>query len=96
MPRFVRTKAARTDLRQIVIFIARDNPTAAMNWLAGIEQLFELLASQPLIGKLIRSARLGTIRRISHGAYVVYFRPADQGVQILRVIHGARQHDDLI
>ncbi|MBL8830615.1 MAG: type II toxin-antitoxin system RelE/ParE family toxin [Planctomycetaceae bacterium] len=96
MPRYVRTTNARTDLRQIAIYIARDNPSAAMTWLAGVEQLFGLLASQPHIGELIRSDRLGTIRRISHGAYVVYFRPVEQGVQILRVIHGARQHEDLI
>lgn len=44
--------AARSDMLDIVVFIARDNPRAAEDWLAAIEERCRVLAGHPLTGEL--------------------------------------------
>ncbi|MBL8827289.1 MAG: type II toxin-antitoxin system RelE/ParE family toxin [Planctomycetaceae bacterium] len=70
--------------------IAADNPAAAYDWLVTLEELFGTLASQPLLGERYQSRRWGPLRRFCHGNYVIYYRPIAEGVDILRVVHGAR------
>jgi toxin ParE1/3/4 len=96
MPTVVRTPAAIEDLKEIVGYIAFDNVAAAAKWLDEMEALFALLATQPLMGTELQSRRHGPIRQHAHGQYVVYFRGAGEGVEIVRVLHGARDHRSLI
>lgn len=93
MPRLQRTQQARRDLRAIAVHIARDNPSAATNWLYDIERRFELLMTQPLIGQRLETRRLGIVRRDYFGDYIIYYRPYKDGVRIVRVIHGARDQE---
>jgi plasmid stabilization system protein ParE len=75
------------DLRKVALWISRDSPDAAVRFLTSAEETFELLRSQPGIGRL-RSFSLpgGSLIR----NYVVYYLPMKQEVQILAVLHGAR------
>lgn len=91
MPTVTRSPTATKELRRIVDHIAVDNPVAADQWLDEMSELFELLASQPLIGQLLRSRGRRELRRHSHGNYVIYYRPVHDGVQIVHVMHGARE-----
>jgi toxin ParE1/3/4 len=91
MANLVRTPKADQDLEQIVRFIAKDNLRAAFHWIEEIEALFQVLATQPEIGERWQSRRLGELRRHAFGRYVVYFQPIDGGVEIIRVVHGARE-----
>jgi toxin ParE1/3/4 len=36
------------------------------------------------------------VRRSSVGNYVIYYRPIEDGIQVLRILHGARQPEDLV
>jgi len=47
--------AAQSDLLDIAVFIARDNPHAAENWLAAIEERCRLLADQSFLVVLSKS-----------------------------------------
>jgi plasmid stabilization system protein ParE len=96
MPHVVRTEETLADLRHIASYIAQDNPAAASAWLDDMEQLFSVLATQPRIGKRMRTKRLGTVRQFSRGNYVVYFKWLADGVEILRVLYGARDHKRLV
>ncbi len=96
MPQIRRWSRAEQDLAEVVRHIARDNATAALNWLDKIETLFRLLAIHSEIGERINTPRFGFVRRYTLGNYVVYYRPIFDGVEILRVLHGARDHDRLI
>jgi toxin ParE1/3/4 len=96
MSRVVRSVRANRDLRLIVRHIALNNLSAAVHWLVSIDELFDLMAAQPYVGEAIQTRRLGRVRRISHGNYVVYFRPIRDGVHIVRVYHGARDQEKLI
>lgn len=95
MPQVLRSAEARLDIRGIVWHIAQDNPAAAENWLGEIEHLFSTLASQPFIGERTRTRRFGVVRRFSRGFYLVYYRPLETGVEILRVVHGLRDQTRL-
>jgi toxin ParE1/3/4 len=90
MTKVIRSPKAVTDMQGIAEHIAADNPTAAYAWLESIESLFRTLATQPMMGERYQTRRWGLLRRFCHGNYVVYYRPINDGVDVLRVIHGAR------
>jgi len=96
MARVERSPEARLDLRAITSHIAQDNPSAALKWLDEMEGLFITLAAHPRIEERLQTRRFGDVRRFSRGNYLVYFRPLATGVQILRVVHGARDQDQLV
>ena len=80
---------ARIDLRKIWQYVAEDNPKAATRLLRRIEARFKMFSRQPLIGEPCFDLGDG-IRRHSFGNYVIYYRPTDDAVHILHVLHGAR------
>ncbi len=96
MGRVYLTANASDDLDEIADHIALDRPSAAENWLRLTYQLFDLFAAQPGMGEMFSARSAGIVRRFSHGSYVVYFRPMNDGAEILRVLHGARDHDKLV
>ena len=96
MPITIYTLEAEQDLEQLTQYIARDNLLAAMKWLDETRATCDLLATQPAIGQRIQTKRFGAIRRHVAGNYLIYYRPAAGGVEILMVIHGARDQKRLI
>jgi len=96
MPVVRRLPRVERDLNEIVSYIARDKLSAALSWLDATEALFSLLAAHPELGQLYQTKRYKHARRHAHGNYVVYFRPIRGGVEILRVLHGARDQGKLI
>lgn len=87
---------AEQDLKDIVEHIARHNVTAALEWLDRTEGLFAILASQPELGEPMTTRRFGDVRRHTASNYLVYYRFADDGVQVLRVLHAARDQEPLV
>jgi len=88
------TIRARADLDNIWLFIARDRPSAADQLLDKFGRVFEDLARHPQMGE--SRPELGRrIRAFSVGSYVIYFQTVDAGVEIVRIIHGARNVTDL-
>ncbi len=55
-----------------------------------------LLATSPEMGELRTEFSTGTYRSFSVGNYVIYFKPAVDGVRVARVLHGSRDHGDLL
>ena len=96
MPTVRRTPRVEQDLRQIVDFIAKDNLSAALSWLDETEALFRLLATQPEMGQRRQTKRFKRTRRHAHGNYVIYYRPITDGIEIFRVLHGARDQGKLL
>ncbi|HEY5313233.1 MAG TPA: type II toxin-antitoxin system RelE/ParE family toxin [Pirellulales bacterium] len=90
MPAVRRKSRADPDLARIVDFIAQDNLSAALAWLDNVEALFRLLASQPEMGQRRKSRRFNDAQRHSHGMYVIYYRPITGGIEVLCVLHAAR------
>jgi toxin ParE1/3/4 len=84
-----RTAQAEEDLIGIWIYIAQDNPEAANRVLDDIEQRFHALADNPLMGRL-RPDIAPELHYFAVGSYLILYRTVEDGIQIVRVIHGAR------
>lgn len=86
---YVVSPRAETDLDEIWRYIAKENVPAADRLLDRLHQTFRMLARQPLMGQLREDLR-PMLRGFVVGNYVVFYRPTFKGIEIVRVIHGAR------
>jgi toxin ParE1/3/4 len=84
------------DLANIADYIGRDNPGAADRFLSAVENCFALLRQNPGIGRRrsfsqpgIRSWPVGNFRN-----YLVFYMPRADEVQILAVLHSARDVEE--
>ena len=82
--------SARQDLADIFDYIARDKPIAAGNWVSKIEEKCELIATTPEFGE-VRPELGGGIRSSTLGRYVIFYRPIENGIEVLRFIPGDRE-----
>jgi len=88
-PAVGKSPQAFRDLDDIAAFIALDNPPAAIRFLELLERKFLLLAERPHIGRL-RSELATGLRAFPVEAYVIFYRQTVTGIDIVRVLHGAR------
>ena len=86
--------AARSDLEEIWIYIARDNPDAADRLIRAVVARFPKLAATPGIGWQ-REELSPRLRSFPVGNYVIFYRPTKDGIEIVRVLHGARDFPPL-
>lgn len=91
MKRIVWSYTARADLRAIHDFIARDSRLYARRMVDRIRKSVERLKHHPLSGGMVSEWEREDLREILVGNYRVIYRPEAASVQILTVIHAARQ-----
>lgn len=91
MARVVRTPLARRDLKEIGRYIARESGSRsiALRFLDRIEARAETQAGQPRLGER-RPDLDAEVRCFPVGSYLVFYRPLHQGIELLRILHGAR------
>ena len=94
MPRITRRPLAAADIFDIWDHIAEDNLTAADHWTDQLDEKFGLLATQPLMGRA-RDELLPGLRSFPVGRYVVFYEPIDNGIDVVRVLHGARDVEEI-
>ena len=90
--------AAEQDLLDILEYIGRDNPDAALYFVDRVDQAIGRLALFPKSGRQPRDARL---RRLGYRVlvvddYLVFYVLTGRTVQVRRVIHGARRYEFLL
>ena len=86
---------AAADISENAEYIARDKPDAAYRWVETIEATCELLANNPDMGQERMTRSLGKCRSFVSGNYVIFFRGAPDGVEIVRVVRGERDIEHL-
>jgi toxin ParE1/3/4 len=86
---------AEEDLLQIWLFVARDSISSADRLLDEIDKKCRLLADHPAIGPARREAG-PDIRVLFVRKYLVLYRIRRRRVEIVRVVHGARDLQDLL
>ena len=90
MGRIDRTVRADLDYRNIYHYIAQDNVTAAVRFLTKLDEKLVLASDMPLAGAtrpdLGRNVRSWPVEK-----YLLLYRPIEGGIELLRVIHGARK-----
>jgi toxin ParE1/3/4 len=88
--KIVVSPAAESDLNDILDYIARDKPDAAVRWVARIRNTFESIATNPEIGERRPEFKSGEFRSSLVGNYVIFYRPIREGIEVARVVRGER------
>lgn len=88
MPKLTFSRLAEEDLSSIAEYIARDSKEAARRFVSFLETKCLLLSESPLIGRSRNDIRHG-IRTFPVKTYIIIYRPIDDGVEIVRVLHSA-------
>lgn len=84
--------AAEDDLEEIGDFIARDNPQRALTFIRHLREKCAKLAAMPESAP--RRPNLGSeIRSRPAGNYVIFYRPVDGGIEVIRILHASRDLD---
>lgn len=89
MPRVFRTRRARQDLIGIWRYVADDDPDAADRLLDTLDSRCASLNEHPQLGPARDDIRPG-MRCLVEGEYLILYRTVDEGVEIVRVVHGKR------
>lgn len=89
------------DLSDLATYIAEGDLEAAERFLVAAEETFKLLGEMPGIGKVrecFNSNLVEVRQRAIKGFrnYLIFYRPLDGGVEILRVVHGARDIEAIL
>ncbi len=92
MPRVTRRPLAEADVLEIWDYIADDGIAAADRWVDRLDKQFQVLAMQPMMGRA-RDELAPGVRSFPFGRYVVFYLPLDGGIDVVRVLHGARDID---
>ena len=86
--------AARVDLLDIALRIAEHSPDRAFTYVDEIEAKAHRIGDFPHAGPP-RFHWGADVRIAIHGPYLLVYRVRDETVQVLRVVHGARNLDAL-
>ena len=85
---------AEIDLLDIALYIATENPRASDDFAHELDDKFSLLLTQPEMGRA--RPELGKkLRSFPIKNYVVFYDPTPEGIFIVRVIHGARDVENI-
>lgn len=86
---------AEADLEGVALCIAADNPLAARNWLNDIYLPCQRLGATPGMG-IARFDVRPNLRLFPVGSYLILYQGIAEGVEIVRVLHGARLWQELL
>lgn len=95
MPRLLKKPEAENDLDEIWWHIAQDSLHNADRFLDRIEERCWALADFPQMGASRDELKAG-LRSHPVGNYLIFYFPLEDGVDIIRVIHGSRGIENLL
>ena len=91
MNEFTVDPAVNRDLAAIwdYIAVANHSPAAASRLVRTLYGKFAMLAAQPLMGES-RDDLGENVRAFVAGSYLILYRPVRNGIEVLQVVHSAR------
>lgn len=94
--RVVITEGAKRDLIAIGEEIRREAPTRADPFVQALLDHCEQLADLPRRYPLVPRYEDRGIRRCVHGNYLIFYRVHPERVDVIHVVHGARDYEALL
>jgi toxin ParE1/3/4 len=88
------SRFAKQDMENIVVYVAEHNLVASQKLIKELMRKFDLLSENPKLGTL-RNTYIVGMRSFPYKRYVIFYFPTENGIEIFRVIHDARDIDDL-
>ncbi|MTJ28487.1 type II toxin-antitoxin system RelE/ParE family toxin [Aphanizomenon sp. UHCC 0183] len=96
----VRNRATQDIRQQANYILVNGNRESGEKFLEFVEYAFAQLAITPNMGKVVSSlSDMGTIRQWwikNFKDYLIFYKVQEEQVEILRVLHGARDLEDLL
>ncbi len=93
MPRIRFTASAEADLLELWLTIAEENPGAADESLDSIQATVLLLSTQTEMGRARPELADGLRSFPTRTPYIIFYLPDADGLQVVRVLHHARDID---
>jgi toxin ParE1/3/4 len=90
MVRLLKRPEAENDLDDIWFYIAQDNPQEADRFLDRIQATLLTLVEFPHMGTS-RDELKPDLCSFSMGNYLIFYFPLEDGIDVVRVLHGARE-----
>src|SRR5262245_238305 len=95
----VKKPAAERDLDQIAAYLGEESPQLAIRFLRAAEKAFQQLARMPEMGSAWEAEHWPDLRvwPISRFAtYLIFYQPLENGIDVIRVLHGAQDLERLL
>lgn len=89
------TEQAEGDLDELWAYIAENNPDAADRMVDAVLEGSRMHVRFPNMGQSRDDLRPG-LRCFVVSPYVVFYRPVEDTIEVLRILHGARDTDRLL
>jgi toxin ParE1/3/4 len=91
---------AASDLKGIAVYYFGESFSAALRFSEAVQATFDQLAGTPLMGspRPLLHPRLADLRQWrvrGFENYLIFYRPIEDGIEIVRVLHGARDLERL-
>ena len=86
----VLTERALADLDEIADWIGRDDWDRAEAFVDDLESRCMTLSRYPRRYPLVPGATAGSLRKLSYSGYLIFYRMIETQVEIVRIVHGAR------
>jgi plasmid stabilization system protein ParE len=88
-------EAAWDDLYRIGLAIKRDSPKRAETFVEELYDSCREIGLRPYSFPLIERKDSGIRRRV-YGRYLIFYRVADDAVEILHILHGAMDYEKIL
>jgi toxin ParE1/3/4 len=85
------TAAARAQLRDIHAFVARSSPQYAKKLVDRLTRRSEQIGAFPQSGRIVPDVGDVNVREVLEGPYRIIYHILDDQVDVIAVVHGARQ-----
>jgi toxin ParE1/3/4 len=90
------TDAAERELEEIGDWIAQDNPDRAWTFVQELRGKCETLVHMPEAYPLVPRHECSGVRRRTHRNYLIFYRITDNRIEVLHVLHGARDYEPIL
>ncbi|HEV7547793.1 MAG: toxin ParE1/3/4 [Rhodospirillaceae bacterium] len=94
--RVVFTEPAGNDLEAIGDWIAKDNPLRAASFVRELRDACLEIGPRSTAYQFVEHRRSDGIRRKVYGNYLIFYRVVSDAVEILHVLHGARDYAQIL
>lgn len=86
--------SARRDLHEIISYLLAERPSAAVKFLERFEKLIARLVDHPHLGPVSQHPRREGLRKLALPPHVIFYRVTPHRIELVRVVHAARDLDD--
>lgn len=91
---------AERDIEECFVYIGEDNLDITVHFLVAVEDTIEEIGRNPFIGKQrefkssqLQNLRMWLVKNFSN--YQIYYTIEAENIEIIRVLHGARDIEDI-